>query len=148
MTTDEAATLLQWLWDHPRLLGWFCLSTFAGLRPEEAEKTTWRDVNFEEQWIRVQAQTTKTRQRRIVYPKPIVFAWLRAVAGGPKWKEDVTRHTAASMWFSVDSGGQIPSACSAARGNSQHRAALALVLINSPMVAARGGDDVCASPLR
>jgi integrase len=141
LTVDETTALLKWLLSHPRLLGWFCLSTFAGLRPEEAEKTTWRDVNFEEGWIRVQAQTTKTRQRRIVYPKPIVFDWLRvardlhcalpinydtrnrllgsaarkvvplrAVVGWPAWKKDVTRHTAASMWFSVGSAETVTKA--------------------------------------
>ena len=135
MTVPETIKLLKWLWENPRLLGWFCLSTFAGLRPEEAEKTTWADVNFEEQWIRVQAQTTKTRQRRIVYPQPVVFPWLRvlhdhhwklpvgkaergnilkdhlrAVVGWPAWKKDVTRHTAASMWFSVGSAETVTKA--------------------------------------
>ena len=123
LSVDETTKLLTWLWKNPRLLGWFVLATFAGLRPEEAEKTTWADVNFEEGWIRVQAQTTKTRQRRIIYPKPVVFAWLqvvrtlgplpvsnrerrnllkdhlRDVVGWPAWKQDVTRHTAASMWL-------------------------------------------------
>jgi len=122
-TLDETKRLLKWLLKNPRALGWFCLSTFAGLRPEEAEKTTWADVNFEEKWIRVQAQTSKMRQRRIVYPKPLVFDWLRTarangaalpvtktvrcnsleslrdVVGWPEWKKDVTRHTAASMWL-------------------------------------------------
>ena len=128
LTLKETIALLTWLLENPRLLGWFCLSTFAGLRPEEAEKTTWRDVNFEEGWIRVRAQTSKVRQRRVFYPKPVVFDWLRVVrdrgcelpvgktergnllkdqlrgvVGWPEWKKDVTRHTAASMWFTVAS---------------------------------------------
>ena len=124
LTIDEAKKCLTWLQDHPRMFGWFVLSTFAGLRPEEAEKTTWKDINFAEGWIKVEAQTSKIRQRRVVYPPPAVFKWLklvkkskaklpcnrntrsnnlerlRAVLGWPKWKHDVTRHSCASYWLS------------------------------------------------
>jgi len=123
-TPDEVATCATWLQKHPKTLGHFVLSTFAGLRPEEAAKTTWNEINFEEQWIRVEAQTTKVRQRRVVYPPKMAFAWLRAaketgaklttsratrnrvhkrlckLLGWSRWKKDVTRHSAASYWLS------------------------------------------------
>ncbi len=123
-TVPEVEKCLAWLQQHPRMFGWFVLSTFAGLRPEEAEKTTWADINFTEGWIRVEAQTTKVRQRRVIYPKPTVFQWLRVVEqskpeltitrparvknlvllrkelGWEKWKKDVTRHSCASYWLS------------------------------------------------
>ncbi len=124
MTVDEVRQSLKWLQVNPRIFGWFVLSTFAGLRPEEAEKTTWADINFKEGWIRVEAQTTKVRQRRVVYPKPMVFKWLlavkkhnvalpvsrnirsddlgklRAAIGWKVWKQDCTRHSCASYWLS------------------------------------------------
>ena len=52
------------------------LLNFAGLRPEEAAKTTWAMINFKEGWIRVEAQTSKIRQRRVVYAPPMAMAWL------------------------------------------------------------------------
>ena len=84
LTVDETRKALAWLSENPRAnktraLGWFVLSTFAGLRPEEADKTTWKDVNLEEGWIKVEAQTTKTRQRRVVYPQKLALDWLREV---------------------------------------------------------------------
>lgn len=124
LTVEETKKCLSWLRKNPRAFGWFVLSTFAGLRPEEAEKTTWKDINFDECWIRVEAQTTKVRQRRVVYPPKMTFDWLRVVkASGCKivisrnirsdilvdlrgvlgwsaWKQDVTRHSCASYWLS------------------------------------------------
>lgn len=124
LTVEQTKLCLKWLRKNPRCFGWFVLSTFAGLRPEEAEKTTWADINFDEGWIRVEAQTTKVRQRRVVYPLPMAMGWLRAVqktkakltvgrntrsntlvhlrrvVGWPKWKKDATRHSCASYWLS------------------------------------------------
>ena len=123
LTVEETKKCLDWLKKNPRALAWFVLSTFVGLRPEEAEQTTWRDINFSEGWIKVEAQTTKVRQRRVMYPMPMALAWLRRakqlqselplnsqgrkrhclrlreVLGWKAWKKDVTRHTAASMWL-------------------------------------------------
>lgn len=123
LSIPETKKCLDWLAANPRLLAWFALSTFAGLRPEEAEKTRWQDIHLDEGWIRVEAQTTKVRQRRIVYPLPTALRWLReaqklrswlplarktrikemqrlrAVLGWAHWKQDVTRHSAASYWL-------------------------------------------------
>jgi len=124
-TVEQVQKCLAWLRQNPRALGWFVLSTFAGLRPEEAEKTTWRDIHFTEGWIRVEAQTTKTGQRRIVSPQPMVLEWLklakklgamlpiskkqatderiklRTLLGWDEWKQDVTRHSASSYWLAL-----------------------------------------------
>jgi integrase len=123
LTLEQVRTALKLFQKHPRPLAWFVLSTFAGLRPEEADATSWDAINFEEKWIRVEAQTTKIRQRRVVYPLPMVFKWLKLAKKlgaelpiyrvtriwdlkrlrGPlklaKWPQDCTRHTAASMWL-------------------------------------------------
>lgn len=104
---------------------WFVLTTLCGLRPEEAEKTTAADINFKEGWVKVEAQTTKVRQRRIVYPRreamvllglvipegrlPIdpqarlrALHHLRTRLGFKVWPKDITRHTAASYWLALD----------------------------------------------
>ena len=140
LTLEETTRCLDWLRVQSRIMAWFILSTFVGLRPEEAEQTTWNDINFAEGWVKVEAQTTKVRQRRVVYPMPMAMDWLqrakelksdlpldaqarkrhckllRAVLGWKQWKKDVTRHTAASMWLS-ESGSA--AAVSTALGNSE-----------------------------
>jgi len=94
---------------------------------EEAERTTWDAVQIDhgDAHIRVEAQTSKVRQRRIVTPLPSAVAWLkiarehgaelpigrqarryatRRLARRLRWTEwpkDITRHTAASYWLSL-----------------------------------------------
>jgi hypothetical protein len=126
-TPFQFAKAVLWLRRRrPRALGWFVLSTCCGLRPEEAEKTNpKRDINFHEGYIKVEAQTTKVRQRRVVYPRPEAMALLKAalnVAELPldkqpriraltalrqplyfdRWPKDITRHTAASYWLAIE----------------------------------------------
>ncbi len=124
-TQDEVEAALKWLQKNPRSFAWFVLSTFAGLRPEEAQKTSWDMIHFEEGWIRVEAQTTKVSQRRVVYPLPLALSLLqqakqikselplttkqlqnernelRTALRFSEWPQDVTRHTAASMWLAA-----------------------------------------------
>lgn len=124
-TYKEMEALLKWLPKNPAPFGWFVLSTFCGLRPDEARKTEKGMVNFDEGWIRVEAQTTKVAQRRVVYPiagamtllkraikksklpmkkKALTEAQrdMRAVIGLKEWPQDVTRHTAASLWIALE----------------------------------------------
>lgn len=127
---EQIKTAVAWLKKkHPAALPWFALSTFCGLRPEEAEKTTKSDIHFTEGFVRVEAQTTKVRQRRVVYPRAEAMAFLkwalkrgslplsggerrwiisgrqgkstglRGALGFEKWPKDITRHTAASYWL-------------------------------------------------
>jgi integrase len=138
-TVAQVRRAMAWLNKHPRILPWFVLSTFCGLRPEEAEKTTRADIHLVEGWIRVEAQTTKVRQRRVVYPKREAMAMLkvamkkgklpirsqprrralrrlRKLLGFTAWPKDITRHTAASYWLA-----DCESAASVAKslGNSE-----------------------------
>jgi site-specific recombinase XerD len=81
-TVKQFETAVKWLLssktDDRKCLAWFALSTVCGLRPEEAEKTDEkRDINFKEGFIRVEAQTTKVRQRRVVYPKKEAMLFLK-----------------------------------------------------------------------
>ena len=128
LTVEQTRKCLDWLDSkRSRAFGWFVLTTFAGLRPEEAEHTAWDQIHFDESWIRVEAQTTKVRQRRVVYPHATAMAWLRrakkqgaelplarqprrrairmlrTLLGFAIWPKDVTRHSAASYWL-ADSG--------------------------------------------
>ncbi len=128
LTLEQVKQCLEWLdAKRSRAFAWFVLTSFAGLRPEEAEKTSWHHINFDEGWIRVEAQTTKVRQRRVVYPHATAMAWLRharsqgaelplprqarrrairmlrALLGFAHWPKDVTRHSAASYWL-ADTG--------------------------------------------
>lgn len=122
-TVDQHKACLEFLEGSPRLLAWYVLSTMCGLRPEEAEQSTWESINFDEQLIRVEGQTSKRRLRRIVYPLPQALDWLRhakaigselplgwqkrridldglkALLKWERWPQDITRHTAASYWL-------------------------------------------------
>jgi len=124
-TPEEVETALKWFRKQPRAFGWFVLSTFCGLRPEEAQKTRWAMVDFNEGWVRVEAQTSKVSQRRVVYPPPRALELLKQAKGLKselplstkqlqmernefrvaleleEWPHDVTRHTAASMWLAL-----------------------------------------------
>jgi len=81
LTVRQTARCLVFLQRRePRALGWFVLSALCGLRPEEAERTDRDAVQIDngEAHVRVEAQTSKVRQRRIVTPLPAAVAWLKA----------------------------------------------------------------------
>ena len=126
LSTDETIRCLQHIAERrPRALAVFVLTTLAGLRPEEAQATTWPSIRLDdpEPHVVVEAQTSKVRQRRIVYPMPAAIAWLReakrlkaelpldrqpwrrtirdlrTVLGWDRWPQDITRHTAATYWL-------------------------------------------------
>ncbi len=121
-TPKEIETCLEWFKTHPKAFPWFVLSTFCGLRPEEADKTTKADIHIKEGWLKVEAQTTKVRQRRVVYPRPealhlLAIAMkrgrmpmakvtrqrammgLRAKLKLKAWPKDATRHSCATYWL-------------------------------------------------
>ena len=131
-TIAQVKSCLKWLKAKaPGALPWFVLSTCCGLRPEEADKTGKSDIHFKEGWIKIEAQTTKVRQRRVVYPKPEamrllksslsngrlqmpevsrrrVIRSLREHLGFKVWPKDITRHSAASYWLAdVRKAGEI-----------------------------------------
>lgn len=131
-TIEQVETAVEWLTKNAKHgLPWFALSTFCGLRPEEAEQTTKAAIHFKEGFIRVEAQTSKTGQRRVAYPRPEAMAFLkwslkhgtlplsadqrrhmlgwkghstglREALGFKTWPKDITRHTAASYWLACE----------------------------------------------
>jgi hypothetical protein len=112
---------------HPGL-GWFILTSFAALRPEEAMKCE-PDLNLhlaaKKPFVEVTPEITKTGNWRIVYPLPPVvkaLRWamahgsvlpfkakakrnlqkrLRTVLGWDRWPMDITRHSAGSAWLAM-----------------------------------------------
>ncbi len=146
MSPGEVAGAIKWFIARPPLpsplpaaererypnikwLGWFILTAFAGLRPEEAMKFTAAELHLslgqKKPFIEVTPGITKTGHWRIVYPLPVVvraLKWalkngavlpltrngkvkfqkkLRAVIGWAKWPQDVTRHSAGSAWLAL-----------------------------------------------
>jgi integrase len=113
-----------WL-SYRHALGWFTLTTFCGLRPEEAEAVEKSSINLKEGWVRVEKgkRVNASYQGRIVYPRPEALALLskaiedgadfpicrsrrrRAIRalkiklGFKAWPKDITRHSAASYWL-------------------------------------------------
>jgi len=97
------------------LIPWLTLGCFAGLRPEEAAKTTWGMIDLERNQIDLPARITKDREPRIVPIEPNLLEWLKAclekdvpilpknfrrkrqaLTWALKWKEwpeDITRHS-------------------------------------------------------
>lgn len=124
-TPEQARICLDWLRLNPRGMVWFVLTTFCGLRPDEARKTARESIDLDAGTVTVDSQTTKVRQRRIVTPmdeamrllrealdlggktpipkefKRRLIYRLRTVLDLDKWPKDITRHSAASYWLSV-----------------------------------------------
>jgi integrase len=141
LTVDQCRELIEFVRaHHPRLLAWFALALFAGIRPEECDRMTWSDVGRHS--VTVDAAASKVRQRRIITLETVAKAWLRVARrlgsdlpiphatrrravraardhlGLTKWPQDVLRHTAASMLLAI----------------RRDAAAVALELGNSPGV--------------
>jgi integrase/recombinase XerD len=122
LTVEQAKTCVEGIRDEfPVALGWLVLALFCGLRPEEAEKLQWSDIDLEKGIVTVDAVASKVRWRRLVYCTPCAVRWLtkakalnaslpiprqtrrRALAlmtaklGLKAWPKDILRHTCASM---------------------------------------------------
>ena len=92
---------------------------FGGLRPTEAARLDWRQINLDDGEIRIDATQSKTKRGRIVKICPTLAAWLNAHQGKPfypanwrkefdavkrmaglkEWTPDILRHTAISHYF-------------------------------------------------
>jgi len=95
------------------------LCLFAGVRPAEALRLTWDDVNLTTGLLTIDAEDSKTRSRRVVELPEACVAWLRlggdlpainvrkrlnavaTSAGIVPWPRDAMRHTAASYWHAL-----------------------------------------------
>ncbi len=99
---------------------YLALTFFAGLRPDEAMRTDWRQIDLELAEIEIKPETSKTRRGRIVHMETNLVKWLLAYrkpegrvfpytdherrscraaivkATGLKWKSDAARHSFAT----------------------------------------------------
>ena len=117
LTVQQCHALLEATREHdPRFLPHIVLCLFAGVRPGEAARIKWADVDLTTGLLTVDAEDSKTRSRRIVELPSACVAWLKlggdlpakgvryrleavAVASGIQpWPRDCLRHTAASNW--------------------------------------------------
>jgi integrase len=110
------------------ILPYFFFCIFAGIRPKEVERLEWSNVNFEEHYVEIPEEYSKTETRRVVQMEPVLVRWieyfvqkrgqplgsiavtsnlrkrLRAVrkkAGLDRWPQDAPRRTYASCWLAV-----------------------------------------------
>lgn len=111
-----------------RLVPYVAVCLFGGLRPFEAQRLTWKQVNLKDGELRLEANQTKTGMPRVIAICPTLKAWLKSCEGkeffptnwrrdfdevkeaagfrarsdDPKlktWVDDVLRHTAISHYF-------------------------------------------------
>ena len=59
-----------------KLLPFFAIGAFAGLRSQEIMRLAWSDLRFEQGFIEVAAAKAKTASRRLVPLLPVLAAWL------------------------------------------------------------------------
>jgi integrase len=74
LTVDQLATLLEHA--KPRVLIPMAIKAFTGIRTEEMLRLKWEHLNFKTQYVILQAEVTKTKQRRIIPMSDNLVAWL------------------------------------------------------------------------
>jgi integrase len=129
LTPEQTGGCLAFLHNsYPRGLAWFVLTTLCGLRPEEAQQTTWAQIAIDNgsAHVVVEAQTSKMQLRRVVAPLAPAVEWLRMARelgselpisaqvrrrtidrlrktlGLATWTKSLTRHTSATYWLAMD----------------------------------------------
>ena len=124
LTNEQVVSLLKTCreTDLP-VLPYLLLTIFAGIRPNEAKQITWdEDINFDENFVRIRGEHSKTGVRRIVEMDRLLVRWLayyrasggntvgcvapsnlrkrlrviRSLAGIAEWPADAPRRTFAS----------------------------------------------------
>jgi integrase len=121
LTVGQCASLLRAAEAHKGglLVPYVAVCLFGGLRPFEASRLPWAQVNLKDKEIRLEAKQTKTGTPRTVTIEPTLAKWLtaykgrefypanwrkefdavREAAGITEWPHDVLRHTAISHHF-------------------------------------------------
>ena len=130
----------------PPITPCLALSAFAGLRPDEARRLDWANVNLDEALIRIPAAVSKVRRARLVPMPDNLVRWLlpyRQTSGAvspsaitikrgrkavlkaahlpAQWPQDVLRHSFATHWMAAHA----------------HEGKLAEMLGNSPAIIQR-----------
>lgn len=73
----ECVRLMELVEAHcPELLAWTALALFAGVRPEDCDRLTWKAVNLETGEFSLEAASSKLRSRATIPLTPNCLAWL------------------------------------------------------------------------
>ena len=124
-TPDEVEKVLRLCEEkYPCLMGYFSLCVFAGLRPSEAERVEWNDVNFEGKKSRKGGGKTGLR-RFVLKDAETIWNWLNHIKTtrpneplkpatnhiglqtqfrrdlGLPWTQDVLRHSFGTYYYNL-----------------------------------------------
>lgn len=121
LTVDQCESLLRAAerYERGKLAPYVALCLFAGLRPFEAARLEWQQVNLDDGEIRLEKTQTKTKTARTVTIHATLKAWLAKFKGKAffpsnwrkdfdevkrrakiaEWTPDILRHTAISHFF-------------------------------------------------
>jgi integrase len=84
LSVAECRHLLKTCCTHdPKLVSYFAIGLFAGIRPDEIKRL--HQDNIRGEWIHIEAAKAKTRRRRLVEIHPTLAAWLK-FSGGIGWR--------------------------------------------------------------
>lgn len=123
----ETARLLHACIEDKALLAYHVLGLFAGIRPEELERSRWEFINLDEKAIVLPKDATKTGTRRVIEINDTLAEWLRWITSRfgiqqglivsainlrkrlrsvrqiakLTWIQDAMRHTYASNWLAI-----------------------------------------------
>lgn len=102
-TPEEAEALLDAAQSEEagggKMVPYFALGIFAGIRPEELKRLRWEEIDLEGGFIEITAGKSKTAQRRLVDISPNLAEWLFAFPGvsGAVAPPNVTKLRRAAM---------------------------------------------------
>ena len=76
-TPEEIERLLRLCEEKfPKLLGYYCLTIFGGLRPSEAQRMEWKDIDFENKQIFVGKLGKRGARRFVLKDSDALWLWL------------------------------------------------------------------------
>ena len=79
-TPEEIERLLRLCEEKfPRLLGFYCLTIFGGLRPSEAQRAEWKDIDFENKQIFVSKLGKRGSRRFVLDASDSLWMWLQHI---------------------------------------------------------------------
>ena len=78
LSLAEVRRLLHAARDHKegKLLPYFTLATFAGIRPTELARISWKEIDLDQKTVTIQGAQAKMRSRRVVELSDNAVSWL------------------------------------------------------------------------
>jgi len=110
---------------YPSLLGYYCLCVFGGLRPSEAERVEWKDLNFDGKEVFVTHKSKTGFRRFVLKDTDTLWVWLSHIKTirpneplnpvsnheglqkkfrkdlGLVWTQDVLRHSFGTNYYNL-----------------------------------------------